>query len=465
MLQFQELTAAHGDRLRGYYRNCDYRLCEYSLGVKLMWRDHLHPSFAEVAGCLVIRNCIEGEYVFDYPIAAPEADVEGALRAIESWCAVTGTPLVLSVVPEDKAQTLCLRYPRCHVISERPWKDYLYRTEELAAFAGRRYSGQRNHINKFNKEHPGAEFIPLTAENADLLAAFWADYDREFQKQSPEAKRELALAQDLFTYLGTGMFRAGGILWEGRLLAIALAEKCGETLVCHIEKALYSHAGVSPAMVQKFADCYGGDCRWINREDDGRDRGLRTSKLQYLPAELGGKLRFEVGCELDALRHIPELTTERLTLSPFTDEDKAAYNTLCLDDDRNRWWGYDYRDDLKGELTENYFLDVTRQAFANRIAINFAVRLEGRCIGEVVLYNGDWRGTMEQGCRIAPAFAGHGYGTEAFAAVADWALYHLGLTRVVAKCYQENAASERMLSACMRHTHDDETFRYFEKLV
>ena len=38
MLQFQELTAAHGDRLRGYYRNCDYRLCEYSLGVKLMWR-------------------------------------------------------------------------------------------------------------------------------------------------------------------------------------------------------------------------------------------------------------------------------------------------------------------------------------------------------------------------------------------------------------------------------------------
>lgn len=50
MLQFQELTAAHGDRLRGYYRNCDYRLCEYSLGVKLMWRDHLHPSFAEVAG-------------------------------------------------------------------------------------------------------------------------------------------------------------------------------------------------------------------------------------------------------------------------------------------------------------------------------------------------------------------------------------------------------------------------------
>ena len=49
--------------------------------------------------------------------------------------------------------------------------------------------------------------------------------------------------------------------------------------------------------------------------------------------------------------------------------------------------------------------------------------------------------------------------------MADWALYHLGLTRVVAKCYRENAASERMLSSCMWHTTDDETFRYFEKLV
>ena len=48
------------------------------------------------------------------------------------------------------------------------------RAEDMAAFAGRKYSGQRNHINKFNKEHPGAEFIPLTVENADLLAACWA---------------------------------------------------------------------------------------------------------------------------------------------------------------------------------------------------------------------------------------------------------------------------------------------------
>ena len=351
------------------------------------------------------------------------------------------------------------------VISERPWKDYLYRTEDLAQFAGRRYSGQRNHINKFRRDYPDAEFVPLTDPEDPRLAAFWTDYEAEFHNSGPLAKQELVLAQEMFSLLGTGWFCAGGVLAEGRLVAVSLAEKCGGTLVNHIEKALYSHAGAYPAIVQAFAAHYGADCLWINREDDARDKGLRTSKLQYLPAALGGKVRLEVGTELDMLRRVPTLKTERLTLTALRPGDKEAYNALCLDDDRNRWWGYDYRNDLTGDLTEDYFLNVTRQDFENRIAINFAVRLEGKCIGEVVLYNGDWRGAMEQGCRIAPEFAGHGYGTEAFAAVADWALYHLGLSRVVAKCYKENAASERMLSFCMRHTHDDETFRYFEKLV
>ena len=83
----------------------------------------------------------------------------------------------------------------------------------------------------------------------------------------------------------------------------------------------------------------------------------------------------------------------------------------------------------------------------------------------MVLYNPDFRGGFEQGCRIAPEYAGHGYGTEAFAAAADWALYRLGLARVTAKCFRENEPSRRMLSACMRPSGEDETYFYFEKLV
>ena len=466
MLEFQELTVKEGARLRPYYETCDYRLCEYSLGVKLMWRDYLHPWFTEAAGCLIIRNCIEGQYVFDYPILGPEGDAGAALAAIEQYCGDKELPLVLSVVPEDKASQLVLRYPRVTVISERPWKDYLYHTEDLAQFAGRRYSGQRNHINKFRRDYPDAAFVALTDPNDPRLTAFWTDYEAEFHKTGPLAKQELTLAQEMFSLLDTGWFCAGGMLAEGRLVAVSLAEKCGGTLVNHIEKALYSHAGAYPAIVQAFAACYGDGCDWINREDDARDKGLRTSKLQYLPAALGGKVRLQVGTELDILKRAPSLKTERLTLTALRPSDRDAYNALCLDDDRNRWWGYDYRTGLGDKpLTEDYFLDAAKADFAARRAVNFAVRLKGKLIGEVVLYRPDFRGGFEQGCRIAPEYAGHGYGTEAFAAAADWALYHLGLQRVVAKCFKENEASRRMLSSCMRPNGEDDTYYYFEKLV
>ena len=277
---------------------------------------------------------------------------------------------------------------------------------------------------------------------------------------------ELKLAQGMLKLVGKPCFLAGGMFDGEKLIALSLAEKCGETLIIHIEKALYSYTGVYPTLVQAFAGEFGDGCQWINREDDAADRGLRTSKLQYGPAKLAPKYRFEPQNEL--LRHvssIPELKTERLTLSALRQEDIPTYNALVLDGERNRWWGYDDVGGLGGPVEERSFFDVANRDFENRLAVNFAVRLDGTLIGEAVLYRFDYRGGAELGCRIDTAHAGHGYGTEAFAAVADWALYKVHLTRVVAKCYKENQASYKMLSSCMRRSGEDSTFYYFEKLV
>ena len=121
-----------------------------------------------------------------------------------------------------------------------------------------------------------------------------------------------------------------------------MAERCGEPLRVPIEKALYGYEGGYPATVQELARCFAVDgIRYLNREDDAGDRGLRTSKLQYLPCMLAEKFCFDVKNELEGLGAIPTLKTERLTISAFTDEDRTAYNALCLDDERNKRWGID----------------------------------------------------------------------------------------------------------------------------
>ena len=467
MLEFKPIQVKNVPRLRKYYSKCDYRLCEYSVGIKLMWRQHWHPAYAESHGCLVVLNHSHHfGHIFDYPVPLPGVgDVEAALDEIDSWCRENGVAPAFGVVPAEERERLLERYPYTIVDNDRLWQDYLYRAEDLMTFAGRRYSGQRNHINKFRKLYPDAVYRPITREDADKVEAFWEEFHQIFNKENALAKKELCYARKLMRQVGKPWVRAGAIELEGKFIAISLGEICGDTLVCHIEKGLPQYEGVYPAMVQAFAAANAQGLRWINREDDAGDKGLRTSKLQYLPAELGAKVRIRVRNELAYLDKIPLLTSERLTLDAMNEGDKETYNRLCLDDERNRWWGYDYRKDLKGELTEDYFLEVTKQDFQNKLAVNFAIRREGTFIGEAVLYNFDYKGSAELGCRILPEYAGNGYGAEAFRRAAEWSIYQLGLYRLKGKCYKENEASRKMLSACMRPDGEDETFYYFEKVV
>ena len=466
MLDFKPVTPKTIPLLRRYYESCAYRLCEYSVGLKLMWAHALHCAWAEEAGCLLIRSRVAGRYAFDYPVPlGEEADLSAALDAVDAYCAEEGCAPRFMAVPRPALPALLLRYPRLRMDNFRPSQDYLYRAEDLAAFAGRRYSGQRNHINKFRKACPEARFRVITPEDREELEAFWEEFHQTFHKENATAQKELCYARAFSRLIGEPWVLAGALELEGRFIAIAIGEICGDTLHCHIEKALTQYEGVYPTMVQAFSAQFGGTVQWINREDDSGDPGLRTSKLQYLPADMGEKYLVEAQNELHSIARLPVIHTPRLTLDPLTPADVSDYNRLCLDDERNRWWGYDYRKDLRGALTEKYFLNVARRDFRNRTAANLAIRLDGRLIGEIVLYHFDYKGGAELGCRILPEFAGQGYGAEAFAAAADWSLYSLGLFLLRAKCFKENTASHKMLSARMRPAGEDETYFYFERKV
>ena len=109
MLEFKPVTKQEAPRLRRYYQTCEFGLCEYSVGTKLMWKAALHPAWAEIAGCLVVRNEIDGQVVFDYPVPGPEGDEDAALEAIENDCLERGIPPVISVVPECRADLAGLR--------------------------------------------------------------------------------------------------------------------------------------------------------------------------------------------------------------------------------------------------------------------------------------------------------------------------------------------------------------------
>ena len=72
-------------------------------------------------------------------------------------------------------------------------------------------------------------------------------------------------------------------------IAASLGETVGDVLFEHVEKALVEYTGVYPMMANSFASLFGETARYINREEDEGDEGLRRSKMSYHPVILKEK--------------------------------------------------------------------------------------------------------------------------------------------------------------------------------
>ncbi|HPU63195.1 MAG TPA: phosphatidylglycerol lysyltransferase domain-containing protein, partial [Mobilitalea sp.] len=77
---------------------------------------------------------------------------------------------------------------------------------------------------------------------------------------------------------------------DGKIVAMSVGEIINDTLYCHIEKADRNYHGSYQMIVREFAkNTITDQVKYINREDDAGDEGLRKSKLSYHPYKLLNK--------------------------------------------------------------------------------------------------------------------------------------------------------------------------------
>lgn len=82
-----------------------------------------------------------------------------------------------------------------------------------------------------------------------------------------------------------GLIRAGG-----RVVAFTIGEPvCDDTMVVHIEKAFADVQGAYPIINQQFLVHEAAEYRYVNREEDLGEEGLRKAKESYHPVFLQEK--------------------------------------------------------------------------------------------------------------------------------------------------------------------------------
>lgn len=468
-MRFEKFTFDHILRFLPVLRAQNTRLSNYTPGTAFVWGKYLDTHFAEAESCLILRDRYVKQEYFYYPVS-PSGDEEAqrrALCAIEEYCRNENVRLHFTAIPRDKLPELVLRYgSELHLSDIRRWRDYLYEKENFQNYPGGKYSGQRNHVNKFKKTYPDWQFCAYTPADAAEVRAFLEEYAAsQYAKEEMYADEEMKGAFALFENIEKLGLSAGFLRAGGKIVAFSAGEVCGDTMFVHVEKALRGYPGAYPAMAQAFAQAFCGEnVRYINREDDSGDMGLRKSKLQYLPAALLDKYNIAVKRTFDSLSEMPVIHTDRLVLKEVAEEDAAAFAAMDKDDELNRYWGANWRDYAPKNPSDKWFLKDIRSDFKKKRELPLGIYFENSLVGEVVLHRFGYQSEAEIGMRVMRPWQGRGFAREALLGLMEYGFCKLGLERIEACAYKENAPSVYALkSAGMRPCGEDNEKQYFYK--
>lgn len=286
----RRITAAHAAELQALFAASPSPvICDRSAGNVLMWESELDTELVTVDGHVAVAEHCGRNLCFSPAAGAPDA-----VPTVRALLDAYGTPLRLCPIGEDEKAPLEAAFgARIRFDANDGAADYIYNAADLRQFCGKSYHTQKNHVNAFLREHPDYRFEPLTAESEAALAAFFDAYTAADDDDSASAKEEIAACRRILPLLGVLPLDTRLLTDGGRILGFTVMEKIGDTLMIHIEKGLPAVRGVYPMLVTLEANAY-PDVRFVNREEDDGNEGLRRSKQSYHPVRLLQKYYAEI---------------------------------------------------------------------------------------------------------------------------------------------------------------------------
>ncbi len=294
-MDFKPLGLEHIDLLRPYFANNFCRICDCTIGGTFIWRDLFKTEYAIVDEILYLKvEYLTGNIAFTPPRGEPCVEKETYDRIVTYCRDIVCVPR-LCAVSEHRLEKIKGCYPEAKAFTDRAWTDYLYRSDDIKNLPGRKFSGQRNHINRFLRDYPNWTFEPIDSTNLKDVRNFFDGYAKEHVKDYPAYDEGNIKTLEVLDNMDKYKLSGATLKVDGIVVGAALAEAIGDTLFVHIEKSLTEYNGSYPMLVNQFAKMFAvGGTTLINREEDDGVEGLRVSKLSYHPSCLLDKYVVEL---------------------------------------------------------------------------------------------------------------------------------------------------------------------------
>ncbi len=258
------------------------QISEYTFTNLFVWRKTQEVRPSQLDGTILIERGRPGEGGrFLYPPLG-EADLRTTVQEILALAGnSSGTSGIYGL---EKGQAQVLQKDGFTSAPDRDNWDYVYSTEDLASLPGPRYYSKRKEIKRCLGEHR-CEYAALTTEVVEdclWLQTVWCNL-RCCETVPGLASENRAIRETFQHFEKLGVF--GGVIYvDGRLEAFTIAERLNSTTAAvHFEKANPEVRGLYQVINQWFCRNALRQYRYVNREQDLGDAGLRRAKSSYHP--------------------------------------------------------------------------------------------------------------------------------------------------------------------------------------
>lgn len=277
----QEVTYQDIHLIQSYIDKAQYEESNHNVLNMMIWKDLFQLQQWHDKDIMILF-CTYKDKTFAYMPLCEEIFFEKGIHKIFEIFESIQKPVCLNCYTEKAKEKVEQIYPEHEFESYSDIEDYIYETEKLKTFSGKKLQKKRNHLNAFYKENKEYRYESLTKENIDECHKFYEswmeDLEDEFLFYEKKGIESVWKYFDLFDI-------KGGIIYiQNEVKAFIIATRLSDRMIqINVEKADDQIRGIYQAIIKEFLEHEYPDVTLVNREDDMGKENLRKAKEAYYP--------------------------------------------------------------------------------------------------------------------------------------------------------------------------------------
>ena len=289
MLDFKNIEITDKPWVDELLKYSQFKGTEYCFTSLFIWANFYNSLISRYNDILIVRSLSETGADYLYP-AGKFSDIElkTILKLISEDAVNLGKSANIIGITNEGISRLENLFPqKFSFIPVRSSYDYIYCVKNLISLTGKKYQPKRNFINHF-LSNENWKYEDISLENITECTEMnnkWCEENyciHNISKQSESCATRKALKNFFQLNLKGGFLRV-----DNEVIAFSIGEPLNnDTFIVHVEKAFSRIKGAYPMINREFLFHEASAFKYVNREDDAGDEGLRKAKLAYNPEYL-----------------------------------------------------------------------------------------------------------------------------------------------------------------------------------